>query len=105
MTNYIDEIFLRADLQQVREFLLQGVGCDIDPRPYLERIKIPETRALDRLEKEYPDKYEFEEITGLMYDYINAVQAVYMEIGLQVGALLAAQAGNNIRTALLKNDG
>ncbi|WP_418666454.1 hypothetical protein [Allofournierella sp.] len=103
MTNYIDEIFLRADLQQVREFLLQGVGCDIDPRPYLERIKIPEKRALDRLEKEYPNKEEFEEITGLMYDYVDAVQAVYMEIGLQVGALLASQAGGNLKTAFAKD--
>ena len=30
-------------------------------------------------------KRECEEITGLIYDYVRAVQDVYMELGLQAG--------------------
>lgn len=36
--NYIDEIFARADIQQIRAFLMDGADCVTDPRPYKERI-------------------------------------------------------------------
>ena len=37
--NHIDEIFLRADIQQVREFLLHGAECAADMRTYDERME------------------------------------------------------------------
>ena len=36
--NYIDEIFRRADLQQIREFVLHGVEGQTDPRSYMDRV-------------------------------------------------------------------
>ena len=52
--NYMDEIFLRADLQQIREFLLRGGECGVDPRPYKERIDCVQERMVARLSREYP---------------------------------------------------
>ena len=39
--NYIDEIFFRGDIQQIREFLLHGVEGEVDPRAYKERQRLP----------------------------------------------------------------
>ena len=55
-----------------------------------------------RFQQEYPDMEKYEEMTGLVYNYVGAIEEVYMEIGLQVGALLAAQVGQNLKTAFEK---
>lgn len=98
--NYTDEIFLRADIQHIREFLLHGAEeWNIDPRTYKERLESIQKCMTNRLHKEYPDMAEYEEITGLVYDYVSVVEEVYMEIGLQVGTILAAQVCKNLKTA------
>lgn len=90
--NYIDEIFTRADIQKVRSFLLHGTAeCFIDPRPYKERIERAEKRMTARLRETYPELEEYDEITGLLFAYVGEIGSVYTEIGLQVGAILAAQ--------------
>lgn len=94
--NYIDEIFTRADIQQVRSFLLHGTGESyIDPRPYKERIESAEKRITARLREKYPELEEYDEITGLLFTYVGEVESVYAEIGLQIGATLAAQISKN----------
>lgn len=97
--NYMDRIFMRADIQQIREFLLHGVECGTDPRSYKERTESAGKRVTDRLRKAYPDPKEYEEMTDLVYSYVSAVEEVYMEIGLQAGAILAAQVCQNLKTA------
>ncbi|MBC8530314.1 hypothetical protein [Gehongia tenuis] len=64
-------------------------------------IKLPERLRADiqRSRNDVPDNKEYEEMTGLVYDYVSAVESVYMEIGLQVGAILAAQVCQNLKTA------
>lgn len=98
--NYIDEIFLRADIQQVCEFLLNGVSSKTDPRSYKERMESAQKKVMARLREAYPDMAAYEETTGLLFDYVDAIEAVYMEIGLQAGAILAAQVCRNLKTAL-----
>ncbi|MFQ8599643.1 MAG: hypothetical protein ACLSAP_02950 [Oscillospiraceae bacterium] len=98
--NYIDEIFLRADIQQVRDFLLNGVSSKTDPRSYKERMESAQKKVMARLREAYPDMAAYEEMTGLLFDYVDAIEAVYMEIGLQSGAILAAQVYQNLKTAL-----
>jgi len=99
--NYIDEIFTRAGNQQIREFLLHGVeALTIDPRTYKERLESTERRMTLRLREKYPNSEEYEEITGLLFAYVGAVENVSMEIGLQAGAILAAQAAHNLKAAL-----
>ena len=95
--SYIDEIFERADLQLIREFLLHGGECNIDPRTYKERIEVPQRRLISKLSERYEGEEE-EEITNLVYDYGSANENVYMEIGLQVGALLGVQVGKNLKS-------
>lgn len=98
--NYIDEIFARADIQQIREFLLHGTEENsIDRRPYKERIESAHKAFSARLRMDYPDEKDFEEITTPIYDYATAIEEVYMEIGLQVGAILAAQTAKNLKSA------
>ena len=67
--NYIDEIFLRADIQQLRMFLLYGVDGDPDPRPYQERLDSAQKPMTARFQQEYPDMEKYEEMTGLVYNY------------------------------------
>lgn len=96
----VDEIFMRADIQQIREFLLHGVEeINLDPRPYKERIESAHKAFSDRLHRNCPNQKDFEEITDPIYDYATAIQEVYMEIGLQVGAILAAQTAQNLKAA------
>lgn len=97
--NYIGEIFTRADIQQIREFLLHGAEGNIDPRPYKERIESAYRALSVRLRRDYPNEKDFEEIIGFAYDYATATEEVYMEIGLQAGAILAAQAAQNVKAA------
>lgn len=97
--NYIDGIFLRADFQQIREFLLHGCEAETDPRPYKERLERAQRRVTARLREVFPDLEEYEEMTGLLFDYVGVVEAVYTEIGLQAGAILSAQVLENLKTA------
>ena len=97
--NYIDEIFLRADIRQIRAFLLEGVPVNIDPRPWLERIRSADREMDLELSKRYPDDMEREKVTGPIYSYGEALKEVYMEIGLQAGALLAGQVWQSLNTA------
>lgn len=39
-------------------------------------------------------------MAGFVYDYGNAVKEVYMETGLQVGAMFATQVYQNLKTPL-----
>ena len=97
--SYIDEIFKRADIRQIREFLLYGVEeINTDPRPYKERLESAEKRMTARLHEEYPDIVKYEEITKFIYAYASALEEVYMEIGLQVGAKLTAQIYQSLKT-------
>ena len=97
--NYIDKIFARVDMQQIREFRLHGVEGSTDARSYVERIENAHKAFSARLHKDYPNEKDFEEIAQPIYDYVTVIENVYMEIGLQVGAILAAQTAQNLKTA------
>ena len=98
--NYADKIFIRADIQQIREFLLHGAEENhLDPRPYKERVESAHKAFTVRLHWDCPNEKDFEEITGSIYDYATAIEEVYMEIGLPVGAILSAQTAQNIKAA------
>lgn len=99
--DYVDEIFARSDLQQIREFLLHGTECiKISPFSYKERIEHTLKKLMVRLHEEYPNEQEYEEITALVFDYASALEEVNMEIGLQVGAALCGQMYQNFKNAL-----
>lgn len=95
--SYVDEVFMRADIQQIQNFLLYGVEGKIDRRSYVERLETPKKQWVAKLRERYLDQNEYEEICNLIFEYSGTVQDVYMEIGLQIGAILAAQTCQNIK--------
>lgn len=99
--NYMDEIFWRADIQQIREFLLHGGECSApDRRSYRERVESAWRTLAAGLRAEYPDDADYERITRLVDAYGWVLEDVYMEIGLQTGAILAVQIYQNRNWAL-----
>ena len=92
--DYIEQIFSRADIQQIRAFLLHGVEDGIDPHSYRERENAALKHLMDRL-LACPPKEE-DELCNLVCAYGLVCQKVYMEIGLQIGAKLAVQAFRNL---------
>ena len=88
--SYITEIFDRLDLQNIRAFLLQGVDCaEISNQNYKERLDDAENPVLEMIEKKFPDMDENEKLSGDVLYYATVTQNVYMEIGMQCGAILA----------------
>lgn len=93
--NYISNIFKRAHIQQIREFLLSGAECvRINEKTYIERLEEAQKKAFDKLLDIIPDEEEYEEILSNIIGYIGETEDVYMEIGLQCGAMLAQQLNN-----------
>lgn len=97
--NYIDEIFLRADIRQIRAFILNGVSEVIDPRSYLERIRSADREMDLELSKSYPDEMEREKVCVCFYNYADTLKEVYMELGLQAGMRIAGQIWQNLNNA------
>lgn len=96
--NYIEEIFLRADIQHIREFLLHGTESSVlCQEPYKERIAKPEKKLYNRVHEIYSTEEECEAMMAVIFDYSSAVEQVYMEIGLQVGIVLANQLFRNFK--------
>ena len=84
--NYIDAIFSRADIQHIREFLINGCEClEIDSHSYKERIERPLKEVNKRVHEIYSTEGECDKMMTIIFAYANAVENVYMEIGLQVG--------------------
>lgn len=94
--NYVDAIFSRADIRQIRSFLLEGVSGKPDPRSYKERIRDADNRMDKELSRWYPDMSDREKVAEFIYNYVDVMTDVYMEIGLQVGALLVGQVWHNL---------
>ena len=86
---YVDEIFKRTDLQQIREFLLHESRSKPDARSYQERLEAAHRQMLACLKNLEDEQYE--RLLEAIYIYAGTVEAVYMEIGLQAGAMLGAQ--------------
>lgn len=88
--DYINEIFKRANLQSIREFLLHDASGTIENKSYTARINTAEKLMIENL-KNYTSQQEQEKLIDSVYDYASVNQNVYMELGLQCGAILAVQ--------------
>ncbi|MCL2343501.1 MAG: hypothetical protein FWC62_06360 [Firmicutes bacterium] len=90
--SYIDEIFTRLNIQQLREFLLHGVDCvETSSRDYKQRLEEAWESVSEAIRLRFPDMEEYEAVTDKVDIYACVIQDVYMEIGLKCGAILAAQ--------------
>ena len=61
-------------MQQIAEFLLHGCDRAPDLRTYWERTEDTLSCLIDRLFADYPNRAEFEEISGLVYACANALR-------------------------------
>lgn len=90
--SYISRIFDRLDIQQIRQFLLYGTeSMDISNAPYKQRLEDAEKIARKKIEEKFPMKEEYKDILGDIEIYTSTAQDVYMEIGMQCGAMLTIQ--------------
>ncbi|WP_337496180.1 hypothetical protein [[Ruminococcus] lactaris] len=92
---YINGIFERATIQGIADYLLFGIGPEKDERSYEERLDEPYKR-FERAVAKY-DKNPSSELLDLSNEVTSETAAVYMEIGLQVGFLLAQDMIKNLR--------
>lgn len=94
--SYIDGIFGRANMQNIREFLLYGVEeYHVSQKTYLERLKSAEKEANRYLRSFYDSDDEYEEASSPVFKYASVIEDVYMEIGLQCGFILAMEIMTN----------
>ena len=90
--SYISEIFDRANIQNIREYLLWYDGVTKDSKKsYEQRLEEKKKPAFDMIDSKFPDMIENDQISGKIYNYSNEVQDVYMEIGMQCGAFIVFQ--------------
>ncbi len=90
--NYVDKIFERMNLSQLRNFMINAVD-DISENPstYEERLKTCSNRIYERLNKIYPDGDELDMAAADLSDALVAYEEVYMEIGMKAGARIIFQ--------------
>ena len=87
--SYISEIFDRLELQQIREFLINGLECtEISAKTCEERLKEAEKLLFKTIQEKLPPVDEYNQITGDIHDYAKVIRDIYMEIGMQCGAVL-----------------
>ena len=90
--DYADEILRRADLRQIRTFLLHGVeALELDARPPAQTLKEESRPIYARLEQLCPNEDALDEA---LYDLARALAAyehTYLELGVMAGARLARQ--------------
>ena len=93
MGNYITDTFARMDLQQIREFLLNGTELfiGVDDEPYDIRLKRESDPIYNRLESLYSDRIEMDKAAADLSRALTAYAEIYMEIGMKAGARLVHQ--------------
>ena len=88
--SYIDDIFTRANLQQLRSFLLDGTETQkVSEEPCEQRLRQGTEGVFRLIQALSPDQSEPLE-TQLMIA-LAAYEEVFMEIGLRAGMSLSAQ--------------
>ena len=88
--SYIAEIFERLDLQQIREFLLNGVEClKLSEDSYEQQIEASTKFVLDAIDKRIPEKDIAGEMADDVHHHASINGDIYMEIGMRCGAILA----------------
>lgn len=92
---YIEDIFYRANLQQIRGYLLNGTGpLYVNSEDYKTRLDNAYINYRDKLLILFPGMEEDSELISDFTSAITASEEVYMEIGIKVGFILANEFKN-----------
>lgn len=90
----IKDIFEKATIRGIVDYLLFGLGPDEDNRSYEERLEEPYLR-FEKAVAKY-DKEPNSELLDLSNEITSETASVYTEIGLQVGILLMKDMLENV---------
>ena len=92
MGEYVNEIFARMNLQQIREFTLYGTeDKHNDTEPYHVRLKQNSDPIYNRLRSIYSENPDHDKVMDELSQALASHCAVYMEIGMKAGARLVHQ--------------
>lgn len=87
--SYISEVFRRANIQQIREFLLHGIeNTDLTSDAYEVRLKEANRQITSEIKKVVSDGNKADEAEGIIFSSIGEIIQVYMEVGIQCGVML-----------------
>lgn len=90
--DYINDMFKRMSLRQIRSFLLCGVGeLTAEMESYRDTLKNSDESIRKHLERLCPDKTEQDKVVAELSQVLSAYEGVYMELGMKAGARLIWQ--------------
>ena len=90
--NYIKDTFTRMDLQQIRQFLLQGTeNLSYENQTYHDRLTQGSDPIYNRLKEIYPKQAEFDRAASDLSTALTTHENVYMELGMKAEARLVYQ--------------
>lgn len=97
--NHLEDIFKKATVRGIADYLQFGLAPQKETRDYNTRLD----EAYDKFEKEvcHHDKDGHMNLLDLANDMENEAGSVYLEVGIQVGVLLAKDMIQNISTETL----
>ena len=90
----IDQIFERATIRGIVDYLLFGIGPDSDERSYEERLEEPYTRFEEEVARHDPNPDS--KLLDLSNELISETASVYTEIGLQIAMVLMKDVIKNL---------
>ena len=82
----IDQIFERATIRGIVDYLLFGIGPNADHRSYEERLEEPYARFEKEVAKHDPSPSS--KLLDLSNELTSETASVYTEIGLQIAMVL-----------------
>ena len=90
--DYIDKILQRANVRQLRTFLLHGME-DLEPEERISAQKLEKEiePIYTRLEKLCPERVSQDEALHDLHRALAAYEDTYLEVGIIAGARLARQ--------------
>ena len=90
----IDQIFEKATIRGIVDYLLFGIGPNADNRSYEERLEEPYTRFEKEVAKHDPNPSS--KLLDLSNELTSETASVYTEIGLQIAMVLMKDVIKNI---------
>lgn len=90
----IDQVFERATIRGIVDYLLFGIGPDADDRSYEERLEEPYTRFEEEVAKHDPNPGS--KLLDLSNELTSETASVYTEIGVQIAMVLMKDVIKNL---------
>lgn len=91
---FIENIFKRATLQGISQYLLYGDIPETNDHPYSDRLADAYKKFVQSYKKQDCFKEDEEDLFTSLNELLSVHEQVYMEIGIQVGFSLSINTTN-----------